>query len=84
MQADEEMRFDPRVGKILLRSKWELHSSTLAWRIPQTEGPAGYSPRVTKSRDTTEVIIRQGSQEKEPGARLSHKKPYFWRKSSVI
>ena len=26
------------------------HSSTLAWRIPWTEEPGGYSPWVTKNR----------------------------------
>ena len=30
------------------------HSSTLAWRIPWTEGAVGYSPRGGKESDTTE------------------------------
>ena len=32
------------------------HSSVLAWRIPQTESLAGYSPQGHKETDTTEVI----------------------------
>ena len=32
-------RFDPWVGKILSRSKWQ--PTTLAWRIPWTEEPSG-------------------------------------------
>ena len=31
-------------------------SSVPAWRIPRTEGPAGYSPRGHKERDTTEQV----------------------------
>ena len=30
------------------------HSSILAWRIPWTEEPAGYSPWSCKESDTTE------------------------------
>ena len=30
------------------------HSSILAWRIPWTEDPAGYSPWGRKESDTTE------------------------------
>ena len=30
------------------------HSSILAWRIPWTEEPVGYSPRGLKESDTTE------------------------------
>ena len=32
------------------------HSSTLAWRIPWTKEPAGYSPRGHKGSDTTERL----------------------------
>ena len=32
------------------------HSSTLAWRIPWTKKPAGYSPRGHKGSDTTERL----------------------------
>ena len=31
------------------------HSSTLAWRIPWTEEPGGYSPRGRKELDKTEA-----------------------------
>ena len=31
------------------------HSSILAWRIPWTEEPVGYSPWGRKASDTTEV-----------------------------
>ena len=32
------------------------HCSTLAWRSPWTEEPAGYSPRDHKASDTTEQL----------------------------
>ena len=32
--------FDPWVGKIPWRRKWQTHSSTLAWRIPWREEPS--------------------------------------------
>ena len=32
-----------------------IHSSILAWRIPWTEKPGGYSPRGHTESDTTEV-----------------------------
>ena len=32
------------------------HSSILAWRIPWTEEPAGYSPWGQKELDTTEQL----------------------------
>ena len=32
------------------------HSSTLAWRIPWTEEPGGYSPRGCKESGTTERL----------------------------
>ena len=31
------------------------HSSSLAWRIPWTEEPVGYSPQGTKELDTAEA-----------------------------
>ena len=34
------------------------YSSILAWRIPWTEEPGGYSPRGHKESDTTEAIDR--------------------------
>ena len=33
--------FDPWVGKIPWRRKWQTHSSILAWEIPWTEEPGG-------------------------------------------
>ena len=39
------------------------HFSTLAWRIPWTEEPGGYNPRVAKS-DTTEVTEHTHAQAK--------------------
>ena len=35
------------------------HSSTLAWRIPQTEGLAGYSPWGLTGSDMTEATKQQ-------------------------
>ena len=32
------------------------HSSILAWKIPWTEDPGGYSPRGHKDPDTTEQL----------------------------
>ena len=32
------------------------HSSILAWRIPWTEEPGGYSPQGCKGSDTTEYL----------------------------
>ena len=32
------------------------HSSILAWRIPRTEEPGGYSPWGHKESDTTELL----------------------------
>ena len=33
------------------------HSSILAWRIPWTEEPVGYSPGVLKESDMTEATL---------------------------
>ena len=33
-----------------------IHSSILAWEIPQTEEPGGYSPWGRKESDTTEQL----------------------------
>ena len=33
-----------------------IHSSILAWRIPWTEEPGGYSPQSHKGSDTTEQL----------------------------
>ena len=34
-------KFEPWVGKILWRRKWQPNSSTLTWEIPWTEEPGG-------------------------------------------
>ena len=37
-----------------LEKESATHSSILAWRIPWTEEPAGYSPKSLEESDTTE------------------------------
>ena len=39
-----------------LEKEMAAHSSILAWRIPWTEEPAGYSPWCRKETDTTEQV----------------------------
>ena len=39
-----------------LEKEMPTHSSILAWRIPCTEEPVGYSPQGSTESDTTEVI----------------------------
>ena len=39
-----------------LEKKMATHSSTLAWKIPWTEEPVGYSPWGRKELDTTERL----------------------------
>ena len=39
-----------------LEKEMATHSSILAWRIPWTEEPGGYSPRGRKESDTTERL----------------------------
>jgi len=39
-----------------LEKEMAIHSSTLAWKIPWTEEPAGYSPWGRKESDTTEPL----------------------------
>ena len=46
-----------------LEKEMATHSSILAWRIPWTEEPVGYSPWGHKESDTTE--------------RLTHKEIHF-------
>ena len=38
-----------------LEKEMATHSSILAWRIPRTEEPGGYSPWSQKESDTTEL-----------------------------
>ena len=40
----------------LLEKEMATHSSILAWKIPWTEEPVGYSPRGRKESDTTEQL----------------------------
>ena len=42
-----------------LKESMATHSSVLAWRIPWTEEPGGYSPRDCKESDTTERMSTQ-------------------------
>ena len=39
-----------------LEKEMATHASILAWRIPWTEEPAGYSPQGRKESDTTERV----------------------------
>ena len=39
-----------------LEKEMAIHSSTLAWKIPWMEEPAGYSPWGRKESDTTERL----------------------------
>ena len=39
--GDNRCEFDPWVGKIPWRRKWQPKSSILAWRIPWTKEPGG-------------------------------------------
>ena len=43
-------------GEDPLEKEMATHSSILAWRIPWTEEPEGYSPRGRKESDTTERL----------------------------
>ena len=40
-----------------------IHSSTIAWKIPWTEEPGGYSPRDRKELDTTDATKQQQQQQ---------------------
>ena len=42
-----------------LEEEMATHSSILAWRIPWTEEPGGYSPRGGKESDTAEQQTNQ-------------------------
>ena len=52
-----------------LEEEMATHSSILAWRIPQTEEPSGYSPWSCKELDTTEQPTGDSdvSQAEKPG-----------------
>ena len=53
--AGDRLSLDPWVGKIPWRRTMATHSSILAWRIPWTEEPGGYSPWGLNKLDTTEA-----------------------------
>ena len=44
-----------------LEKERATHSSILAWRIPWTEDPGGYSPAGHKESDTTERLNRNSN-----------------------
>ena len=44
--------------EVSLEEGMAAHSSTLAWRIPWTEEPGGYSPWGHRESDTTEATWR--------------------------
>ena len=51
----QEMRVRSLGRKDALEVEMTTHSSILAWRIPGTEKPRGYSPWGHKELDMTEV-----------------------------
>ena len=54
--GDMRLGFDPLVGKIPWRRKWQSTPVILAWRIPWTEEPGSYSPWDCEESDTTECL----------------------------
>ena len=48
----------PGSGRPPWRRKWKPNSSILAWRIPWTEEPVGYSPLGHK-RDRHDLVTKQ-------------------------
>ena len=55
IQETQEMQIQSLVWGDPLEEGMETHSSILAWKIPQTEEPGGYSPWGCKKSDMTEV-----------------------------
>ena len=51
----QEMWVPSLGGEDPLEEGMATHSSVLAWRIPWTEEPGGYSPWGRKESDTTEA-----------------------------
>ena len=56
-----------------LEKETATHSSILAWKIPWTEQPVGYSPWGHKESDRTEQLIHKGSYEREMEGDLATK-----------
>ena len=54
LPAMQEIRVQSLGQEGLLEKEMETHSSVLAWRIPGTEEPVGYSPWGCKEFSTTE------------------------------
>ena len=51
-----ETQVQPLGWEDLLEKKMATHSSILAWKIPWTEDPVGYSPWGHKELDMTERL----------------------------
>ena len=56
LPALQETQFRPLSHEDSLEKGTATHSSILAWRIPWTEEPGGYSPWGHKESDTTECL----------------------------
>ena len=56
MQETWETQVRSSGGDYPLKEGMATHSSILAWRIPWTEEPVGYSPWGHKASDMTEAI----------------------------
>ena len=56
------------VGDEPLEEGTATHSSILAWRIPWTEEPGGYSPQGHKESGTTEVSEQHSSKGRIAGS----------------
>ena len=56
LPAMQETQVLPLGWKDPLKKEMATHSSILAWRIPWTEGPEGYSPWDFKELDMTELL----------------------------
>jgi len=54
LPAMQETQVQPLIWKDLLEKAMATHSNILAWRIPWTEEPGGYSPWGNKELDKTE------------------------------
>ena len=54
MQETQERRIRPSGREDPLEKEMATHSNMLAWEIPWTEEPGGYSPWGCKELDTTE------------------------------
>ena len=69
LPAIQETWFQHQDREDPLHKDTSTHSSALAWRIPWTEEPGGYSPRGCKESDTTErltLLLLDAAQTKQP------------------